>query len=149
MNTAAWNLWLARLAPERREEVGVVLDRITTVVDEMRNLTLDDIQRVERRQASLSEKQAEIVARLDRYEDQQARYVRAEIDRMLGETISRQEFDGMMTAIFELTARIQKLEPLADFAVRVHAAEQRCVELQAQVVELLAREVGGDASSRT
>ena len=138
MNSTQWNAFLASLPADRREELGIVIERITKIVDEMRSYTIDQIQRVERRQDGLSQRQADQVARADRYEEQQARHVRTEIDRMLGETITREEYDALMTAVFELTTRIEKLEPLADLLVRVQAVEQRLTEWQI-------REQGGDA----
>lgn len=148
MNSAAWNLFLAGLPADQRENFGNIIDRVATVVDEMRNLTLDQLQRIERRQDGLGKRQSEIVDRLDRYEEQRARDVAAEIDRRLADTITREEHDALLTTLFEMTARIAALEPLADFAARVHAAEHRCVELQTQVDALLAqRERGGNGGS--
>jgi hypothetical protein len=141
MNSTAWNLWLATLPAERRDEYGIVLERISKIVDEMRNLTLDDLQRVERRQSGLSDRQGEIVARLDAYEEQRGRDVQREFDRIRADTITREEHDALMVALYELTARIQQLEPLADLLIRVQALEQRFAEWQA-------RERGGDAEQR-
>lgn len=132
MNNTQWNAFLASLPAERREELGTVLERVTKIVAETHSYLLDQLQRVERRQDGLSQRQADQVDRTDRYEEQQARHVAAEIDRMLGETISRAEYDGLMKALYELTTRIQQLEPLADLLVRVQAVEQRLSEWQAR-----------------
>lgn len=129
MNSTQWDAFLASLPVERREELRAVLSRAARVVDEARLYMLDQLQRVERRQDTLSQRVADQVARADRYEEQQARHVRAEIDRMLGDSITREEHQALMTAVYELTTRIQQLEPLADLLVRVQAVEQRLSEL--------------------
>lgn len=123
MNSAAWNAWLAELPTDRRDEYVKVLERIQAILNQDRSYMLDQQQRIERRQDGLSSRQAEIVDRLDRYEEQRAKDVAAEIDRMLQMTITRQEYDALMVALYELTARIAQLEPLQDLTTRVRALE--------------------------
>jgi hypothetical protein len=105
MNSAAWNAWLATLPADRREEYGIVLERITKIVDEMRSYLLDQLQRVERRQDTISQRQADQASRLDTYEEQRARDVR-----------------------LELTTRIAQVEELRGLTVRVQALELRMQE---------------------
>lgn len=123
MNSAAWNAWLAELPEDRRDEYVKVLERIQTILNQDRSYMLDQQQRIERRQDGLSSRQAEIVDRLDRYEEQRAKDVAVEIDRMLQMTITRQEYDALMVVLYELTTRIAKLEPLQELPVRVRALE--------------------------
>ena len=123
MNSAALNAWLADIPAERREDYVKVLERIQTILNQDRSYMLDQQQRIERRQDGLSSRQAEIVERLDRYEEQRAKDVAAEIDRMLQMTITRQEYDALMVVLYELTTRIAKLEPLQELPVRVRALE--------------------------
>lgn len=123
MNGTAWNAWLAELPEDRRAEYGAILDRINTILSQDRSYHLDQLQRVERRLDGQGNRQAETVDRLDRYEEQRAKDVAAEIDRMLRMTITREEYDALMVALYELTTRIAKLEPLLDLPVRVRALE--------------------------
>jgi hypothetical protein len=136
MNSAAWNAWLATLPADRREEYGIVLERITKIVDEMRSYLLDQLQRVERRQDGISQRQADQASRLDTYEEQRARDVRLELDQRLADTITREEHDALMTVIYELTTRIAQVEELRGLTVRV------------QALELRMQERGGDAEQR-
>jgi hypothetical protein len=128
MNSTAWNAWLATLPADRREEFGIVLDRITKIVDEMRSYLLDQLQRVERRQDTISQRQVDQAARIDAYEEQRARDVRDEIDRRLADAITREEHDALMTVIYELTTRIAQVEELRGLTVRVQALELRMLE---------------------
>lgn len=128
MNSTAWNAWLATLPADRREEVETVLERITKIVDEMRSYLLDQLQRVERRQDGLGQRQAELVTRLDVYEEQRARDVRDEIDRRLADAITREEHDALMTVLYTLTTRIAQVEELRGLTVRVQALELRMLE---------------------
>lgn len=144
MNNAQWSAFLASLPAERREELGTVLERVTKIVAETHSYLLDQLQRVERRQDTISQRQTDQASRIDAYEEQRARDVRAEIDRRLADTITREEHDALMTAIYELTTRIQKLEPLAELLIRVQALEGRIGELHGQ---LKAMERGNDGSN--
>lgn len=128
MNSTAWNAWLATLPADRREEYEIVLGRITKIVDEMRSYLIDQLQRVERRQDTISQRQIDQAVRLDTYEEQRARDVRSELDRRLADTITREEHDALMTVIYELTTRIAQVEELRGLTVRVQALELRMLE---------------------
>lgn len=72
MNDHAWNLWLATLPAERRQEYEHLIERITTLLSHDRSYLLDDTQRIERRLDTFRQWLSELRHELDDLRDARA-----------------------------------------------------------------------------
>ncbi len=110
MNDAAWHTFLDTLDPDRRRQAQSIMARVQTVLNSDRRKTIDDVQRVERRHDRNAERINELAIRLDVYEAQRATDIRSELERIASDVLTKEEIADLLTGLYRLTARIEKLE---------------------------------------
>jgi hypothetical protein len=110
MNDALYNEWISGLDADTRELVQKIMARVGAIVNSDRRQTLDDIQRVERRQATNSGRIAELNLRLDQYEDHQWTAAKEAIEQFAATQLPPAERDRLIGVLFEIGRDVSALK---------------------------------------
>lgn len=110
MNDAMYNEWLGTLDQEQRELVQKIMARVQTILNVDRRQTIDDVQRVERRQATNSGRIAELNLRLDQYEDRQWSAAKEAIEQFAQQQLPKDERDKLIDVLYSLARDVEALK---------------------------------------
>lgn len=110
MNDAAYNEWISSLDAETRDLVQKIMSRISTILNNDRRATLDDLQRVERRQASNTGRISELNLRLDQYEDRQWSAAKEAIEQFAHTQLTEEERAKLIDVLYEVARDVSALK---------------------------------------
>lgn len=113
MNDAAYNEWLGQLDADTRDLVQKIMARINTVLNVDRRGYLDDIQRVERRQASNTGRISELNLRLDQYEDHQWSAAKEAIEQFAATQLPAEQRNQLIDLLYMLARDVEMLKARA------------------------------------
>jgi hypothetical protein len=110
MNDAAYIEWLDTLTPETRDLVQKIMARIGALLNTDRRGHIDDIQRIERRQATNSGRVAELQLRLDQYEDRQWSAAKEAIEQFAATQLTEDERTKLIEALYRTITDVSALK---------------------------------------
>lgn len=110
MNDAQYHAWLDTLDKDQREIVQKMMSRINTILNADRRHTIDDIQRVERRQATNSERIGDLHVRLDQYEQSAWTAAKQAIEEFAAARLSIEEVEKFFDAFRQLVIDVEELK---------------------------------------
>lgn len=113
MNDAAYNEWISTLDADTRDLVQKIMARISTILNADRRVYLDDVQRVERRQAANTGRISELNLRLDQYEDRQWSAAREAIEQFAAAQLPAQQRDQLVDLLYKLARDVAELKEQA------------------------------------
>lgn len=110
MNDAAYNEWISTLDADTRDLVQKIMARISAILNADRRVYLDDVQRVERRQAANTGRISELNLRLDQYEDRQWSAAREAIEQFAAAQLPAQQRDQLVDLLYKLARDVAELK---------------------------------------
>lgn len=105
-----YEAWIGTLPADQRILVQTIMAHVMVMVDDRFNTLASDVQRVERRLQTNSERIAELHTRLDHYETRQWNAATEAIEQFAKSQLPRAERDRLIEVLYSLARDVEQLK---------------------------------------